>query len=72
MPTALDNFLNFIIPILVVVAMLWILYKPFKKPIDALGKWIKKIISGEGEAEQLVTGGYLQQSIYPKRDIDFE
>lgn len=51
--TAFDKFLDFLVPLLVIIGMLWILYKPFKKPLDALGGWIKRMSSGEEEAEQL-------------------
>jgi len=66
--TAFDSFLNFMVPILVVIAMLWILYKPFKKPIGALTNWIKGLIRGEEEAEQLE--GYNLPVI--RQNLDFE
>jgi len=68
--TAFDSFLNFLVPVLVVIAMLWILYKPFKKPIDALGGWIKKIIRGEEETAEELEGGYNIPTI--RDNLDFE
>jgi len=41
MAGTLDAILNFIIPPLVVVFILWILYVPFKEPIDKLFYKIK-------------------------------
>jgi len=66
--TAFDDLLNFMVPILVVIAMLWILYKPFKQPLNALGRWIKKLIGGEEEGDQLE--GYNLQPV--RENLDFQ
>lgn len=69
--TAFDSFLNFIIPILVVIGMLWILYKPFSKPINALGNWIKRLIKGEEEIAEEIEGSSYNIPII-KQNLDFE
>lgn len=67
--TAFDDLLNILVPFLVVIAMLWILYKPFKKPLDTLGGWIMKLIRGkDDEGEQLE--GYNLQPV--SQNLDFQ
>lgn len=49
MPITLDSLLNFIIPIAVWIFLGYILYKPFKEPIDALVNKIREWREGKEE-----------------------
>lgn len=48
---SLDSILNFIIPIAVTIFIMWILYVPFKEPIDKLFNTIKGWKEGREEEE---------------------
>ena len=47
----IDDILNFIIPPLIVVFLIWILYVPFKEPIDKLIRAIKNWKENRDESE---------------------
>ena len=49
MAVSLDAILNFIIPIAVWIFIAWILYVPFKEPIDKLWNKIKEWKEGREE-----------------------
>jgi hypothetical protein len=59
----LDSILNFIIPILVWIFLGYILYKPFKEPLDKLfskiGEW-KENRQEEGYEENIVKSIYYE------------
>ena len=48
---SLDAILNFLIPIAVWIFLAWILYVPFKEPINALVRKIKEWKDGREEEE---------------------
>ena len=50
-PGTLDAILNFAIPFVIIVGMLFLIYKSAKEPIDQLVGWIKRMImSGKDKA----------------------
>ena len=51
MTTWIDSLLNFIIPPAIIVFLAWILYLPFKKPLDALFAKIRDWKDNREESE---------------------
>jgi len=55
MPGVIDDVLNVVMPIIVVIGVVYIMYKPLKEPLAGLGTAIKNIIlkiSGRDQREE--------------------
>lgn len=53
MSGTLDAFLNFSIPFIIILGMIFLIYKAAKEPIDQFVGWIKRMIeSGKNRATE--------------------